>query len=273
MLKKYVSLIVILVVWGCEDVVEVDVPTSEPKLVIDAAFAVYLEEDPIDAIGVVQLTLSADFFDEEIPVVNDAEVFITSLDDGRVFLFEENGNTGTYVPELTDFLPDLDSDYQLTVVYNGETYQGTTRLIRTVPIDSIEQGDETLFDGDETEIIIEFTDDGSRDDYYLFDFDFNLYLTTEDRFYQGESFSFSYFYDDIDVGQFVEISINGIDKQFYDYIEILIEQSDDGGGLFDAPPATTRGNMVNVTNPDNFPLGYFNISEAFRYNFVIQERD
>ena len=46
--------------------------------------------------------------------------------------------------------------------------------VDAITLDNIEQGDDTLFDENETEIIVTFTDDGSRDDFYLFDFDLNL---------------------------------------------------------------------------------------------------
>jgi len=160
------------------------------------------------------------------------------------------------------------------VIYDGETYKAVTQFIPTVPIDNIEQGDGTLFEGDETEVIITFTDDGNRDNFYLFDFDFNLYLPSEDRFYQGEAFNFSYFYEDEEViaGKEITIKILGIDERYFNYSNILIEQSEqDGGNPFQTPPVQIRGNIINTTNPDNFALGYFNLSEANRFEFTIEE--
>ena len=37
------------------------------------------------------------------------------------------------------------------------------------PIDNIEQGYNTLFGGDEKEVIISFTDNEEQDNFYLFD--------------------------------------------------------------------------------------------------------
>ena len=34
-----------------------------------------------------------------------------------------------------------------------------------------------------------------------------------------------------------------------------------GGGPFQSPPATVRGNIINTTNAANYPLGYFSLSE------------
>ncbi len=35
-----------------------------------------------------------------------------------------------------------------------------------------------------------------------------------------------------------------------------------GGGPFQSPPATVRGNIINTTNSANYPLGYFSLSEV-----------
>ena len=52
---------------------------------------------------------------------------------------------------------------------------------------------------------------------------------------------------------------------------ILLQQtSDQGGGPFETQPATVRGNIVNQTNPDNYPLGYFRVSEVSTLNYTVQ---
>ncbi len=273
-MKKLIYILSMLLIFtSCEDVIDVDVPEGEPRLVVDASFEFYLDETPVDVEGGIKLTLSAPFFDETLPTVSNATVFVTNLSDNSIVNFEETAEPGLYLPENgIIIIPDFATQYELTVIYENETYKATTELFPTVPIDNIEQGDGTLFDGDETEIIISFTDDGARDDFYLFDFDFNLLEVSEDRFYQGEAFNFSYFYEDMVAGRDITIKILGIDKQYFNYASLLIEQSDqDGGGPFQTPPALLRGNVINTTNPDNYALGYFNLSEANRFEFTIQE--
>ncbi|SHJ54653.1 protein of unknown function [Arenibacter nanhaiticus] len=271
MIRKLFLLLMVLTFLGCEDVIEVELPTSETKLVIDAHFGLYLNETPQMIDGAVILSLSAPFFDDETPPANGATVFITDLDLNRRYEFQEMENSGVYFPKNNDFPSNTRSTYELTVVYEGDTYKGKAKLIPSVPIDDISQGDDTLFSGDETEIIVKFTDNKEREDYYLFTLGANLYLTTDDRFYNGEQFVFSYFYKDIDPGKEITVKINGVDKQFYDYMRILIEQSgQNGGGPFESTPSLVRGNMINTTRPNNFPLGYFSLSEAFKKSLVIE---
>ena len=267
------SLIILFTVSSCEDVIEVEVPNSKPRLVVDASFEFYLDENPQTIDGYLRLTTSAPFFDDNIPPINDATVYITNLSDNTVINFEANGNAGFYVPVANAIImPEFDTQYELTIIHNEETYKATTQIYPTVPIENIEQGDGTLFEGDETEIKVTFTDDATRDNFYLFDFDFNLLEVSEDRFYQGESFTFSYFYEDMVAGQEIVIKILGIDERYFNYAGLLIEQSEqEGGNPFQTVPALLRGNIINTTNTDNYALGYFNLSEANRFNFTIQE--
>ena len=152
-----------------------------------------------------------------------------------------------------------------------------------VPIDNIEVGDGTLFDDEDTEVIVTFTDDPDRDNFYVFDFGFGEYLTTEDEFYKGQQFQFSYFYDqEFDPGTELEISILGADQSFYNYMDLLIEQTDDDQGIFQTPVATARGNVFEVTGidnidlfdnvgrPDEFPLGYFAIVQEYKASVTIE---
>ena len=58
------TLLILLFFTSCEKVIDVTVPSIEPKLIIDAAFEVYFDEIPVSAKTVVKLSLSADYFDE-----------------------------------------------------------------------------------------------------------------------------------------------------------------------------------------------------------------
>lgn len=272
-MKKFIyALLSIITISSCQDVIEVDVPNSEPRLVIDASFEFYLNENPTTIEGYLRLTKSAPFFDSEIPSVDNAIVYITNLTDNSVINFELSDNPGYYTPVgNAELNPQFNTTYELTVEYEGEVYKATTQIYPSATIDSIEQGDGTLFGENETEIILTFTDDAARDDFYLFDFGFNELEVSEDRFYQGETFTFSYFYEDIEPGNEITIKILGIEEQYFNYATILIEQSNQGGDPFATVPALLRGNIINTTNTDNYALGYFNLSEANRLSYIIQE--
>ncbi|WP_394971488.1 DUF4249 family protein [uncultured Croceitalea sp.] len=280
MKKVFIILVIISVFSSCEDVIEVEVPTIEPRLNVDALIRV--EDESTSTQVEVKITLTSSFFEESIIPQIDL-VTITNLDamntmDDNVIVLEEDVmEPGVYTNIIeNNFLEQ--GRLLLTINYQGIIYTATTQFVPTVPINSLRQGTETLFGGDETEVIVSFIDNGTRDDFYLFDFDFNEFLVTEDLFYQGQEFEFSYFYDDeINPGQEIEISILGVDQEFYNYMNQLIVQAGGDQGPFQTPASTIRGNIINLSITDNtsqsqnFPLGYFAVVQEFKQSLIIED--
>lgn len=79
-----------------------------------------------------------------------------------------------------------------------------------------------------------------------------------------------YMNEDIGTGDQLDITIYGISKRYYEYMNKLLLISVGSNGPFSTPPATIRGNIINETNADNYALGYFNLSETDVKNYVIQ---
>jgi len=296
-MKKYIYLLVVLVLnVACEDVIDVEVPNEEPRLVVDALIRVDIDEQfiPVE----VKLSLSSDFFNNNTPTSAETVVIQYEEYEGdRVIdtrfsnLAELEPGSGIYTPD-----PNFDSDqriptnildrnwvFNLLINHQGRRYLATTKYVPAVPIDSVVQGDGTLFNDDETEIIVTFTDDPERDSFYLFDFSFSEFLVTEDKFYKGQQFSFSYFYDKIfEPNTEIEIGLMGADQTFFNYMDLLIEQTTNDAGIFSTPVATVRGNVFDITDIDNidvsdsvgqpniFPLGYFAIVQEYKDTLVIQ---
>ncbi|MEM9076543.1 MAG: DUF4249 domain-containing protein [Bacteroidota bacterium] len=260
MRKASLFLFLSLIFFACEEVIDVDLPTSEPRLVVDALIGFNTSNgDPI-TVGEVRLTLTAPFFDEEVPPAENATVTITDEQTGEVFPLTENepGVFSSGFPELQ-----FDRDYTLTILYAGEIYTAVERMNPSPVIDNAVQGDGFLFDEEEeTEVIITFTDIPGERNNYLFSFGFDNFLVIDDEFFQDSEITFSYFYENVDPGDLLPITLFGIDDEFATYTELVLTQSgEDGGGPFAVPPATIKGNILNTTNSDNFPFGYFAISE------------
>ncbi|KAA3620544.1 MAG: DUF4249 family protein [Flavobacterium sp.] len=289
-MKKYykgIFTILALLVFmaSCQEVIEVDVPTEEPRLIIDALVRVDTNEAFTKV--TVKVSETSSFF-ESIPAANLQQISLTNLDlpGGGIdppVLNEEIPGSGIYSRVFdTDFL--TQGSLFMQIDFEDKYYVATARFVPTVPIDNLVQGDGILFDEDDTEVIVTFTDSDERDDFYLFDFDFGNYLVTEDEFYQGQQFAFSYFYDEaLAVGDTLNISIMGVDEDFYTYMDQLILQSEEDFGPFETPALTVRGNFINATNIDNnnnfdnlndinnFALGYFAIVQEYKESLVIEE--
>lgn len=270
-MKKIIFILVLIFCFSCEDEIDVNLETEAPRLVIDASISWF--KNTIGNEQSIKLTLTAPFFDTTIPPATGAEVFITDSNN-NVFQFTEDGITGIYT--TTSFIPVIDGIYNLTIIYNGETYTGTETLKSVTEVDSIEQIDDGGFSGDETEIKAFYTDPANEENYYFFEFisdipeipDLEVY---NDEFTNGNQIFAFYTEEDLEPGDLVTIRNYGISERFYEFMFILLQQgSEDGGGPFETQPATVRGNCVNQSNADNYPLGYFRVSEASEFLYTIE---
>ena len=272
---KILPVLLLLMFVNCEKVVEIDVASIPPKLIIDASFEVYFDETPVTAKTNVKLTLSADYFDTAIPAVLGAKVFVTNLNDINIINFLDTDEDGVYEPQST-FIPEDDIEYELTVIYDNETYKGKATKVKSAKFINVMQGDKTLFTGKETEVIIEFSDDINAENFYLVHYTDNRYDALEDRFFNGTQYNKSEFFDedDLDLPETINISMSGVTKEYFTYFRILINQSgENSGGPFQSVPSSLLGNMINTTNDSNFPLGYFHISETDIINLDLVEKN
>ncbi|EAR11579.1 hypothetical protein PI23P_00195 [Polaribacter irgensii 23-P] len=272
---KILPILLLLLFASCEKVVEIDVSSIAPKLIIDASFEVFFDALPITSNTVVKLRLSADYFEEDIPKVSDAVVFLTNRTDNTIIPFIDINLNGNFSP-IDRFIPQDNTTYELTVMYNNETYKGRAKKIKAPTFISVTQGNTTLFSGKETEVKISFQDDISNENFYLFDFTNTSFLALEDRFFNGTAYNFSFFYqeDEISLPANVTLKMSGITKQYFTYFRVLLSQSgQSGGGPFETVPSSLLGNMINTSNENNFPLGYFHISETDSYNIQLKEKE
>lgn len=275
MKKTYILPILLMFFFtNCEKVVTINVPSTTPKLIIDAAFEVYFNKSPITAKTRVTLTLSADYFDAIIPKATNAIVFLTNLSNNTIINFSDANADGNYEP-ITPFIPQDNIIYELTVIYKNQTYKGTATKVKSTPFKSVVQGNKTLFSGKETEIKITFIDKPIVENYYLFDFDKNLFRSVDDRYFNGSEYNFSFFYkkDDLQLPTTVNLKMSGITKEYDTYFRVLINQSgQNSGGPFQTVPSSLLGNMINTTNEAKFPLGYFHISETDTFSLDLVQK-
>ncbi|MGF1556483.1 DUF4249 domain-containing protein [Paucihalobacter sp.] len=271
-MKQLVTyLLVFITLLSCEDVIDVDLNTEAPRLVIEAS--INWQKGTTGNEQTIKLSLTAPFFDETVPPANDAEIVITDSSNNN-FIFNEIGNSGIYINN--NFIPIIGETYNLTIIYDGETYSGTETLQPVVPIDFVEQNDSGGFSGEETELKAFFHDPLDSEDYYFFEFinDIPTIPSLEgynDEFTNGNQMFGFYTEEELSAGDEVTIRIHGTSERFYNYMFILLQQiSEEGGGPFETQPATVRGNMVNQTNPDHFPFGYFRLSEMDEFIYVVE---
>lgn len=288
--KLAVLLLLFLNFCSCEDVIDVELDNEEPRLIVDALIRVDTTQQFTGS--TIRVSTSSSFFDEIQPAVVD-EMSIQNTNTGAFISYEPvPDEPGLYRPAtsttpslvvdnkiITTALLDTTDSYILSIRYEGEPFIARSRFTPTSIIDTVTQGEGGLFNEDDIEVNIQFTDTTGREDFYVFDFDFGEFITSSDEFFQGQQFAFSFFYDsELEAGDLVNISILGADEPFFDYMNSILEQSQQGAnGPFQTPAATIRGNIImaqdidnNINRPNEFALGYFAISQEFKTSLVIE---
>lgn len=269
--KYIISIILVFLVASCEDVIDVKLKNSEPKLVIDAALNWEKETDGRSQF--IRLSLTAPFFDNTVPPATGATVRVTDSNN-NTFNFIEDEETGIYRNE--SFIPELNGVYNLNIDYNNEVYTATERLTSVVPIDFIEQKNNGGFSSEEIEIKAFYTDPENIENFYLFEFllldrNSSSLEVYEDEFTNGNQIFAFYSDDELETGDEILVRNFGLSERTYEFFNILLQQTDeDSGDPFQTQPATVRGNCINQTNPDNFPLGYFRLSETDSFSYTIE---
>lgn len=283
----------LLMLCACEDVIDVELPEVENRLVVGGLLRVDKDQEFVDV--KVALRETSSFFDENQPTQAESALIYygrptrDGLFESLSFshLVEKDTGSGIYVPNLAqDSIRTASAEpgivFILQITHKGKRYYAQTEYAPAVPLDNLEQGDDTLFEDDETEIIVTFTDDPERDNFYVFDFGNGEFQSVEDQFFQGQQFQFSYFYDQkLEAGQEVTVSILGATEDFYNYMDLVVEQTENNNGVFQTPVATVRGNVFDITGLDNinifdnverpndYALGYFAIVQEHSQTITI----
>lgn len=266
------SIISILSLTGCEEVVDVNLDTAPAKLVIDAS--INWEKGTAGNQQTIKLTTTTGFYSNVIPKVSGATVFITNSSSTVFNFVEEVANSGEYI--CSNFVPVIDETYVLTVIYAGQTYTATEKMVPVPDITSVTQRDDAGFSGEDIEVKFFFQDNGSEINSYMGKFitpvnafpEFEVY---DDRFEQGNQMFGLYSNEDLKAGNNIDFTLYGISTQYYNYMDILIGISgSNSGGPFQTIPTTVRGNIINQTNESNYCLGYFRLCEIVKMQYTVQ---
>ncbi|WP_448607473.1 DUF4249 domain-containing protein [Paenimyroides ceti] len=272
-MKNYQYLLILfsfVFLQSCEEVVTIDLEKSEPKLVIEANLNWLQNSNETNQ--TIRLSTTTGFYDQEIPPVTNAVIWVSIGSTNQIITFNETGN-GYYAANIP-FL--LNETYKIHVEYNNEVYEGTETLKSVPTVNNITQ---SVFEGlDEDYIRLDayFQDNASTDDYYFVQWMYGAsrpdYEIVSDEFYNGNNMSSTFINSQknnkLVSGNVVKMSLSSISKKSYNYLSKVFQSGD--SGPFSSPIGAIRGNIINITNPDNYPLGYFNVSERSEKSYTIQ---
>lgn len=263
--------IAIIVFTACEDVVDVDLNYSNERLVIEGTLNWIKESQQTEQL--IVLSKTTPYFENlRIPATG-AEVQITDRNN-TIFQFTEKDKSGIYYP--IDTIPyDIGNELTLQISYEGQQYSGSEVLNPVASIYKIEQDSIPFFGNIATQIEAYSMDAEDEKNYSYFEFlsdrldapEYNIY---RDDFSNGSEYYGVLLNSDLEKGDRIRFRQYSLSKTAYQYWYLLILQNTQQGGPFQTNPANLNGNMVNLTNPENSPLGYFRVSEVSEINYTVK---
>jgi hypothetical protein len=256
--------VLLILVSGCEDVIQVDLDSAEPRIVIEG----YIFDDP--SIATVKISRSGDFYDPSIfPSVTGADVKMCN-DIGDTVSLDEY-RPGTYLTNYLRGMPGL--IYTAIVTVDSVTYTASAAMTQPIRIEALgyeyqEGGGFGPYEDAGYRLHVQFTDpEGVRDfcllrirqndeilqGYFLYDGEWN----------DGNVIDYDYFSRVFDPGDSVYVELITMDEVVFDYFSTLVNVvATEEGGNTQGVPANPNNNW------DNDALGYFG-AFAVTYDMII----
>jgi hypothetical protein len=273
--------IVSLVFAACEKIVDIEIPSENPRLVIESEL--YNVKD----IWKVKLSLSQPYFDQDsADYVADATVFITELGGDTVYL--NYRDTGMYA-STDSHQCIVGSSYKLNVVHNGKTYTATEVLQDAFPMDTVMSfflppNDRSFPTG--TYVFVQGQTDNTKKNYYRFKTYRNDTIKStdldDDQFGAVSLLNSLFDVNDI-LGEIargklprpilfnvedkdtIRVEQYAITETYYKFLTDVNAQQSRSGTPFDPPPANPNNNLSNGA------LGYFAVAHKEVAVLVVKE--
>ena len=261
---RLLKLIIIIIIFhSCEKVIDIETEFDDKRLVIDANISKH--RDSIDGIASVKLSETIPYFSDQESIVKNASVKIET--NQIVYNLVYNNDKKEYSSIIENINKE---EFVLSIIRNENTYKSSEKLITTPKIKSVIFGDRKSLNKDEVELRVTFIDPPEKGNYYLWKFGPKKsgkydYLPALDKYINGNEFTFSFFIDKTEYlqnSEFINIEINGISENYYNYLNILTSQAGaQNGRPFSTSSSIIRGNISNLVSEEKFPLGYFRVYE------------
>jgi Domain of unknown function (DUF4249) len=250
--KKNISLIIcsVFVFYSCQKVVNLNLNTAPPQIVIQG--------EVTDASGpyTVSINQSVGFYaDNSFPAISGAVVTIS--DDQGVTDSLTETSPGLYVTHILQGAPG--HSYTLSVVVQQKNYTAVSTMPLPVTLDSVTFQTTSGFGQHRISAIVNFQDPPGIKNYYQFIEYINAQQFTkdifvfDDRLSDGKYINATLRMDSsyLNSGDQLEVKMNCIDVNVYNYFYQLAQSS--GAGIFN----TTASPANPASNFSNGAYGYF----------------
>ena len=253
MKKEYLLFILIFII-GCEDVIQVEIDSAKPQIVIEAKISNSLNNN------FVKITKSTDFYNPNTyQTISNAQVIIKENNKAEYLLSETS--PGKY--QNNQLVAKAGNDYTIFVKYDNNQYSSNSYTPKGLKIDSVNyQIKERPFNKKKyLELHVYFQDNPGQRDFARFVIYKNgekikVIFIYNDRLTNGNYINYFFFNfndESFYMGDEIFVEMQSINEQTYEYFRTLKNAAtiESKGPFGPAAPA----NPVN--NWSNNALGYF----------------
>ncbi len=252
-----------LILASCEDVIDIELNSIEPKLVVEGFINVNKENTE------VKLTKTTDFFNpEEYLKISDAAVTLRS-ESGKSHKLVES-TPGKYM--VDELVLSNNETYSLIIESEGEKYMASVQIPEKVEIKSLSYA--------ETPVYMEFTggslvsciinDPAGKENFYRFrayaannaEFMEENISVFNDAFVDGNEISLRWEAEQFFPGDTVVVELRSIDRASYDYY-VSINSLLESGFVGSATPANPKTNIIGEA------LGFFGAYTVSRDTIIV----
>ena len=292
--------------FACEKQIDVTVPSSGPKLVVDGWFTDEPGEQGMERLQTVRLSMSIPYFStEKYSLVKDAQVILKDTRGNQynmkyVIPKFYDPSQGKYTFDTSKGRYEIRKNLELSISYqlyiklaDGTEYESETQMVhsylQTPRIYSeYKEADDDRFDKDGNYIGFEPKYIKSQENYFIWQlFQINEYDIGNGKMGRNENSFSDYlfgssvytnleesdtFFDHVtNLGEKYFIKQFVVSKKVYDYMRLAEQQRDNEGTQFSPPPAPLRSNIKKVggKNIDDNALGLFLISSVQRSEVLV----
>ncbi len=247
--KKLFIVLIITVAYSCKKEITINLNDASPQTIIEGVIT------NIPGPYQVQITKSVNFSSSNIfPAVTGAIVIITDEENHLIDTLSE-GLPGIYKTHAIKGISG--HTYDLYVSASGQKFTSTSVMPFPVALDSITFIHNSFFGVNSINSVPNFRDPAGISNYYSFTQTVNRKTIKgtfifDDRLSDGKYITQQLFLDSayIKVGDTVSLSMNCIDKNVWNYFNVLEQISQNNGGA-SVTPANPASNISNNA------LGYF----------------
>lgn len=253
---------------SCQKVIDVKLDTSANQVVIEGVITDQLGQQTIKMSQSVPYTNTNTY-----PAVTGAKVTVTD-DAGHSWTFAET-TPGSYT--FGPLKAETGRKYTMKAVVNNTTYNASSTMPAFVNLDTLSIKIITFGGSDRKAVEVHYKDPADQVNQYRWVMTVNgvqtkVVYADNDRFTNGNDVTNVLFYDDdkdngdnkkLETGDKVDIEMQCIDKDVFNYWFTLSQQSQNGPG-----GGVTPGNPPS--NIDNKALGYFSAQTTQTKSFIVK---